>query len=347
MTKRAKLRVISKLQVREIIPTSIRFNFELSGSKEVTGNDNFFGLAASCSMAIQTCQADLKHQMAQAAQMEVDVIDKKSRALFHQALQGFAHLILIDNDAGPVQPTAPQIRELALITLDQNVDYFTKPHNFHLDRNTLFSDYKLATEDANPTWTLGSATQHADYVVEHAADIERLTSLMYETIVHRWLTKCRAMSQKEKASRLDSAQRSFFHEASTKEAAAAIALEKSMDESKMNAVIENKIAKENKALRAQIRQLENSVRRTNIQDAPKNSRRGASKAGASKQKTNTKKEPPQPPSSQHNKAKQSQKPATAAAAANANSRRGDDAKQKKKNKKKNGPASKENKKQGR
>jgi hypothetical protein len=78
MSKRAKLRVITKLQTREIIPASIRFNFELSRSKEVTGTNGFFGLVASCSMAILTCQEDLKNSMAQAAQMEIDVIDQKS-----------------------------------------------------------------------------------------------------------------------------------------------------------------------------------------------------------------------------------------------------------------------------
>jgi hypothetical protein len=90
MTKRAKLRVITKLETREIIPTSIRFQFELSGSKEVTGNNDFFGLAAACSMAIQTCQADLKNNMAQAAHMEIDLIDQKHRAVFYQVLCGFA-----------------------------------------------------------------------------------------------------------------------------------------------------------------------------------------------------------------------------------------------------------------
>jgi hypothetical protein len=95
MAKRAKLRIITKLVTREIIPTSIGFKFEISGSKEVTGNDGFFGLASSCHMAIQTCQADLKHQMVQAARMEIDLNDKKSQAIFHQALQGFAQIILI------------------------------------------------------------------------------------------------------------------------------------------------------------------------------------------------------------------------------------------------------------
>jgi hypothetical protein len=71
MTKRAKLLVITKLETREIIPTSIQFKFELSSSKEVTGNDNFFGLAATCSMAIQTWQADLTNFMAQAALMKI------------------------------------------------------------------------------------------------------------------------------------------------------------------------------------------------------------------------------------------------------------------------------------
>jgi hypothetical protein len=58
-----------------LCPTSIHFKFKLSASKEVSGNDNFFGLTASCSMAIQTCQEDLKNSIAQAAQMEIDVID--------------------------------------------------------------------------------------------------------------------------------------------------------------------------------------------------------------------------------------------------------------------------------
>jgi hypothetical protein len=117
---------------------SPRFIFELSGSKEITGsNDNFFGLAASCSMAIQTCQEDLKHAMAQAAQMEINVINKKSRVILHQALQGFAQLVLIKKATGPVKPITSQIRELALSTLDKNVDHFTKEHNFNLDPTTL------------------------------------------------------------------------------------------------------------------------------------------------------------------------------------------------------------------
>jgi hypothetical protein len=103
-------------------------------------------------MAIQTCQEDLKHSMAQAAQMEIDVIGKKSRAIFHQALQGFAQLVLIEKATGTVTPTASQIGELALSPLDKNVDHFTKEHNFNLDPTTLFlAEYNTANEDANPT----------------------------------------------------------------------------------------------------------------------------------------------------------------------------------------------------
>jgi hypothetical protein len=190
-------------------PTSIQFKFELSGSKEVTGNNDFSGLAAAHSMAIQTCQEDLKNQMAQAALMEVAVIDQKSRAIFYQALQGFTQLILIKKVSGPVKPpTTSKIRKLALSTLDRNVKYFTKPHNFHLNKNALFSDYKKATEDTNPTWTLGSASilNHADYYTEHADGFDKPTSVMFETIIQRWLNKCQAMNQKEKASLLGSAR---------------------------------------------------------------------------------------------------------------------------------------------
>jgi hypothetical protein len=150
MAKRAKLRAIMKLQTREIIPTPIQFQFKLSGSKEVTGNDDFFGLSAACSMALQTCQEELKSYMAQAAQMEVDVLDTKSRATFHQALNGFAQLVLIEKSTGAVKPTTTDIRDLALTTLDRNVEHFTQAHNFNFDPNTLFTDYKKANDCAHP-----------------------------------------------------------------------------------------------------------------------------------------------------------------------------------------------------
>jgi hypothetical protein len=316
MTKRAKLRVITKLQTREIIPTSIRFNFELSGSKEVTGNDDFFDLAASCSMAIQTCQQDLKNQMAQVAQMEVDVIDRKTRAIFHQALQGFSQLLLIENAPGPVTPTASEIRKLSLSTLDCNIDHFTKEHNFQLDAATLFADYKTATDDVNPAWTLGNARLNADYCTEHSNDFDQLTGLMFETIVHRWMLKCRAFNQKEKASLLESTQRSFFKVASTRDAAEAIALEKTMDETRMDDVIASKVAAQNKSLRAQISKLENSVRRVTINDEQKNSHGGASKPRAPKQKTNASTKA-QTTGSSARKTKPGRKPAAAAAPASA------------------------------
>jgi hypothetical protein len=342
MSKRAKLRVIKKLQIREIIPTSIRFKFELSGSKEVTGNDDFFGLAASCSMAIQTCQEDLKNSMAQAARMEIDVINQKSRAIFHQALQGFAHLVLIEKASGAVKPTTAQVRELALATLDRNVEHFTKAHNFNLNPNTLFSDYKKATEDANPTWTLGNADLNTAYCEEHAEDFDKLTGLMFETIVNRWQVKCNAMDSKEKANLLEATQKAFFKEVSTKEAAAALALEKSIDETQMDAVIADKIAAKHKSLRAQISKLENSIRRTNITDKEKNSRRGASKpTRASKAKTNAKtKTPPADSTNRQSTTKKGQKPAKVDASANATSRANTNSRNGKKKKKKTGTVSK-------
>jgi hypothetical protein len=344
MSKRAKLRGITKLEIREIIPTPIRFQFDLSGSKEVTGNDDFFGLAAACSMAIQTCQADLKLQMIMAARMEIDVIDKKSRALFHHALQGFAQLILIESATGPVcTPTTDQVRLLALSTLDINVEHFTMPHNFGLDPVSLFSDYKSFNDDPLPIWTQGCAD--IGYCTDHSADIELLTSLMYDTIAQRWLDKLNAMNEKEKAALLESTQLSFSKTKSTKEAADAIALETTMDETKMDSVIANKVAIENKALRSKIDNLEALIRRTTINDDSKNSGRGANTARASQQKTNLKKKATQQDASKRKTpAKQNRrgKPAAAAAPASATSSNGTAAKGKKKTKKPPGKGTKRN-----
>jgi hypothetical protein len=69
---------------------------------------------------------------------------------------------------------------------------------------------------------------------------------MFETIVGCWFKRLRIL--------VDSTQRSFFKTTSTKEAAKAIALEKSMEESKMDSVITNNVATENKALCAQTSQ---------------------------------------------------------------------------------------------
>jgi hypothetical protein len=55
MMNRAKLRVINKLEQQETVPTSIRFQFELSGSCEVIGNSNFhnlMSLLAKCSLTV-------------------------------------------------------------------------------------------------------------------------------------------------------------------------------------------------------------------------------------------------------------------------------------------------------
>jgi hypothetical protein len=132
-----------------------------------------------------------------------------------------------------------------------------------------------------------------------------------------------AMDAKEKARLLEAMQKAFFQEASTKEAAAALALEKSMDETVMDAVITGKIAAEHKLLHAKINKLESSIRRTTITDnnQAKNSRRGANtQKRASKEKTNAKaKDTPSNASTKRGKAKKVQKPGEANAPANASS----------------------------
>jgi hypothetical protein len=74
MAKRAKLCVVNKLEQRETIPSSIRFNFELTISKDVTGNSNFYDLTSACGMAILACQTELKSYMVRSATMEIKLL---------------------------------------------------------------------------------------------------------------------------------------------------------------------------------------------------------------------------------------------------------------------------------
>jgi hypothetical protein len=339
MTKRAKLRVVSKLKLRETIPNSIRFNFELTGSKEVTGNSDFYDLTSACGMAIIACQTELKTYMIRAAEMELKIIDKKYRAVFHQALKGFAQLQLINRGVRPQQPSEALIRELAFSTLEKNQNYFTKEHNFNFTYETLFPDYKEANDDNMPTWNVGSA--RPCFLAEYAADIDTITCLLHETVIKRWLEKVLVMQAKEKAALLQTTQQSFFKTTVTKETAEGLATEKSMDETQMNSVISDKIATETKNVRAQLAKLENMIRRTTISstDEPKNSKGGAKCTDrASVKKTNA----PKPTKKQPKLSNGRRDPVVAAASANASSTKSKNKNTRKKQEKKPGKSGKNN-----
>jgi hypothetical protein len=322
MMKRAKLRVISKLEQRETVPNSIRFKFELTGSSEVTGNSDFHDLTASAGMALLTCQTELKSYMVAAAQMEIDVYNKKYRAVFHQALKGFTQLLLINKGVGARPPTEVHIRELALSTLELNLEFFTKEQNFHFDAKTIYTDFKEATDDPQPPWTPGHI--HPSFRDTHDADMNTITGLLYSTIVARWLEKVQIFLEKEKATLLQNTQQAFFKAAATKEAAEALAAERTMDETKMDEVISDKIANEAKSVRASLTKLEAMIRRTNISGEPsKNSKGGANNQRASNKKKTNQRQPPKkaPPTNKKKPSKNQDAPGAADNATSGNARK--------------------------
>jgi hypothetical protein len=321
MTKRAKLRVMTKLDQRETVPNSIRFKFELTGSNEVTGNSDFHDLSAAAGMALLTCQQELKSYMRAVAQMEIDVVNTKYRAIFHQTLKGYAQLLLINKGTSARPPTDAQTRELALTTLEHNIEHLTKEHNFHFVADSIFTDYKVATDDTLTPWTFGTACPI--YVAENAQNIAIITGLLFNTFITRWMDKVREFQEKEKATLLQNAQHAFFKTAATKAAAEALAAEQSMDETKMDSVISNKIANEAKSVRALLTKLEEMIRRTTISEA-KNSERGAANHRASKPKTNANKPSKTKTSTTPNRRPPKSKSDAAAAAAAANATSGKD-----------------------
>jgi hypothetical protein len=251
MAKRAKLRVIAKLEQCEMIPNCIRFKYELTSSKEVTGNSNFFNLISASSMAILNCQEELKTYMVHAAEMEIAIINKKYQAVFHQALKGFTQLLLINKGARPQEPLKARIRELALSALEWHTEYFTTGNRFHLTDDSLFLDYKQATKDSQPTWTNGRA-RPTFLLVEHTIEIDIIAGLLYGFITQCWLKTIQEMQEKEKAALLQTTQQAFFNIAATKDTAKSFAKEKSMDQKQMDKVITDKIASEAKYFQASL-----------------------------------------------------------------------------------------------
>jgi hypothetical protein len=254
--------------------------------------------------------------------MEIDLVDKKYRAVFHQALVGFTQLLLINKEVGARPPTEADIRELALSTLDINHEYFTKEHNFHFAAESIFSDFKEATDDPLPLWNYGRATP--TFLEKHATEIGYITGLLHGTIITPWLAKVREFQDKEKATLLQNTQNAFFKSAATKEAAEALAAEKSMDETNMDSVISNKIALEAKEVRASLTKLEEMIRRTKISsDAQKNSKGGANTRRASNKKTNAQKPIEKTPTNPKRKSQKTKSEAAKAGeAGNATSKKG-------------------------
>jgi hypothetical protein len=173
--------------------------------------------------------------MTAVAQMEIDVIDKKYRVAFFQALKGLSQILLINKGVGACLPTDADIHKLTLLTLEHNIKYFTKKHdNFHFVAKSIFTNFKEATNCSLATpapITLPSMLKTSK------------SSQHY----HRPLAgKVRKFQAKEKATLLQNTQQAFFKTATTKDAAEALAAEKTMEETNMDSVISNKIATEAK-----------------------------------------------------------------------------------------------------
>jgi hypothetical protein len=113
-----------------------------------------------------------------------------------------------------------------------------------------------------------------------------LASLINDTFIVRWQRKLSEMKAKETAFLLDTAQKKILRDTACADTAKAIAKEKTMDDTQMNVVINDKLAQKTKELASKIGRLENIISRTKQSDDPppalrKNSNGGAKPSRAS------------------------------------------------------------------
>jgi hypothetical protein len=209
------------------------------------------------------CQTELKSYMTAVAGTEIDVIDKNFQVVLFQALKGFSQLLLINKGVDARPATDADIREVALSTLEHNIKYFTKEHNFHFVAGSIFTNFKEATNDTQPPWLFGRA--RTNYVAEHAKDIGVITLLLPGTIISRWQEKVRECLAKKKATLLQNTQQAFFKTATTKDAAKALAAEKGMDETTMAGLCDlQQNCNRSKKVRASLTKVEEMIRCTKI-----------------------------------------------------------------------------------
>jgi hypothetical protein len=280
MQKRTKTAISEKLRTKSYIPVSLKSNFELTASQEVRGSTDFFHLLAASSCAMSTCIEEIKGYMADVANMENKVLDTKIHELLFNALDGFTRLLLI-NSLGRTERLP--IREFTLATLTKYIHFFTKPENFGLtSEEALFGKYKEVMADPNPLWT--SKTIDVEFEITHANDMATLASLIDDTFIVRWQRKLAEMKAKETAFLLDTAQKKILRDTACADTAKAIAKEKTMGDTQMNDVINDKLAQKTKELASKIGRLENILNRTKQSDPPvsrKNSQGGAKPSRAS------------------------------------------------------------------
>jgi hypothetical protein len=114
-------------------------------------------------LAILACQTELKTYMIRAAEMELEVVNKKYCAVFHQVLKGFTQPQLINKGVGPQQPLAVLI-------------------NFNFTNNeTLFLVYKAANNDNLPAWNLGNT--RPSFLDEYATNRGTIICLLHDTVI--------------------------------------------------------------------------------------------------------------------------------------------------------------------
>jgi hypothetical protein len=192
MQKRAKTKVSDKLRQQSFIPSSLKTSFELTSSKEVRGSTDFCHLAAAASTAMTLCVEEVKGYMANVADMENAILDKKIHELLIVALDGFSWLLLINS----LQQTERlPVCEFTLCTLHKYLHYFTRPNNYGLATGeALYGKYKEVMADPNPLWTSGGV--NTKFETLHLAKMATLVSLVNKTFIICWQNKVAKMKAK-------------------------------------------------------------------------------------------------------------------------------------------------------
>ena len=87
--------MISKFENEQYIPSSARFNFELTSSESVMETQEFKTLASTCSTHLKECQKQLKNCMKKCINLEKKELENKRTNLFCDTLKQVSELTMI------------------------------------------------------------------------------------------------------------------------------------------------------------------------------------------------------------------------------------------------------------
>jgi len=268
------------MAVADFIPHSARIKFQVKASDSAMENDRFAALKANMEAKTAAYQKACKSAIMDVGLMEYEATQNEMIKLYCTSAAQLAKLCLLYAD-----PTLTDPRNIAFaLFCIETDDHTVLTKHLPCTRARLFQCFNAYNNNGEDEHIPGSTSAA---LVESFTQplLLRLHSLLSAIFVTSWDAQIAIYLKHERETALAKQVKEYMGGAATTAAASIIDAEITVDPKTLRNLIQTQIDAKTKALRTELQQLRQTVKRSNPKDS-----RGATKPGASSKK---KKAPPQ------------------------------------------------------